>query len=248
MSAPPAADATPDRLISTLEAEADPQDAVILAGYFRTEPGGYGEGDQFWGIKLSRLRVLLKPYRGLEFVADEWLPLLHSPVHEQRLACLVFMAERARRGPAAEQQLIYETYLDQTEHVNNWDLVDVSCGPVVGGYLLDRDRKPLYRLARSSWLWDRRIAIVSTMAFLRAGDPADTYRLAERLRHDDHDLIHKATGWLLREAGKRTGREQLLEFLDAYAAELPRTMLRYAIEHLDAESRQHYLGLRRLAR
>ncbi len=230
----------------SLAKEADPATATILARYFKSGPGEYGEGDVFLGIKLSRLRQLVRPYCREPFHSATWLPLLQSPIHEHRLACLVIMAERAGRGSESEREELYRTYLAQTAYVNNWDLVDVSCGPVVGSHLLDRDRSPLDRLAGSAWLWDRRISIVSTHALLRAGESADTYRLAGLLRHDRHDLIHKAVGWMLREAGRRVDRAELLAFLDSYAPELPRTMLRYAIEHLDPDLRAHYRGLQRI--
>ena len=180
----------------------------------------------------------------MPFVTAEWLPLLHSSIHEHRLACLVIMAERAQRGAAAERNELYATYLANTAHINNWDLVDVSAAAVVGGYLMDRDRDILYQLARSPLVWDRRIAVVSTHRFIRAGQSGDCYELAVRLRDDDHDLIHQAVGWMLREAGRRVSREELLAFLDQYAASLPRVTLRYAIEHLNPEQRDHYRQLR----
>ncbi|HEY5849073.1 MAG TPA: DNA alkylation repair protein [Microlunatus sp.] len=231
-------------LIGLMQDEADPGDAEILARYFKTGPGGYGEGDVFLGIKLSRLRTILKPHRTVPFVPAEWLPLLHSPIHEHRLACLVIMAERAQRAAAAERAELYGTYLANTAQINNWDLVDVSAAAVVGGYLMDRDRGILYRLARSPLVWDRRIAVISTHRFIRAGQSGDIYALALRLRDDDHDLIHKAVGWMLREAGRRVSREELLAFLDQHAASLPRVTLRYAIEHLGPEQRAHYRQLR----
>jgi 3-methyladenine DNA glycosylase AlkD len=132
--------------------------------------------------------------------------------------------------------------------VNNWDLVDVSCRPIVGSYLLDRDRAPLYELVESEWLWDRRIAMVSSQHFLRRGETPDLYRLAVILLPDRHDLIHKAVGWSLREAGKRVDRDELRHFLDQYAPRMPRTALRYAIEHFEPAERQHYLALPRSAR
>jgi 3-methyladenine DNA glycosylase AlkD len=140
--------------------------------------------------------------------------------------------------------VIYDAYLGNTSYVNNWDLVDVSCGPIVGGYLLDRDRSPLYLLARSDLLWERRIATVSSQHFLSRGETADLYRLAEILLLDRHDLIHKAVGWSLREAGRRVDRDELRRFLDQHAATMPRTSLRYAIEHFDPAERQHYLTRR----
>jgi 3-methyladenine DNA glycosylase AlkD len=237
-------------LVVVLQAAVDPGDAQILARYFQVRPGGYGEGDVFLGIKLGRLRGLVKPYYGREFVAEEWLELLRSPVHEHRMACLVVMAERARflrRRPAAgaaEAALLFDTYLAHTTFINNWDLVDLSSPSVVGGYLMDRDRDVLYRLAGSPVLWERRIAMVSTHTFIRAGQTGDVYRLAELLLDDQHDLMHKAVGWMLREAGKRVDAAELRRFLDLHAASMPRTALRYAIEHFDLEERRHYLALR----
>lgn len=244
LSVPPLPPAQVAELVDLLQAEADPDDAAILARYFKTGPGDYGEGDVFLGIKLSRLRTILTPHRAIPFVAADWLPLLRSPIHEHRLACLVVMAERARRGSETERAELYTTYLANTAYVNNWDLVDVSAAAVVGGYLLERDRDPLYRLARSPLVWDRRIAVISTHRFIRAGQAADTYALALQLLGDDHDLIHKAVGWMLREAGRRVSRTELLTFLDQYAARLPRVTLRYAIEHLDPEQRTRYRRLR----
>src|SRR4029453_4202131 len=173
--------------------------------------------------------------------------MLRSPIHEHRLITLVVMSERAkkivRRGDGDEFRLIYVTYRDKTSRVNNWDLVDISCGPIVGGYLLDRDRSPLYELAQSGWLWDRRIAMVGSQHFLRRRETSDLYRLAEILLPYRHDLIHKAVGWSLREAGKKGDATELRRFLDQPPATTPRTALRYAIEHFDSAERQHYLSL-----
>ncbi|MET0694602.1 MAG: DNA alkylation repair protein [Propionibacteriaceae bacterium] len=236
-------------LIAILDDAADTETAQILARYFQVRPGGYGEGDVFIGIKLSRLRSLAKPYYRVTFRADDWLPLLTSPVHEHRLACLVVMSERAlrlgRTPEAAEFTHLYETYLAHTDHINNWDLVDASAGPVLGGYLLARDRAVLYRLAESPLVWERRIAMVSTQKFIGAGQTADVYRLAELLLDDPHDLMHKAVGWMLREAGKRVDLDELRAFLDQHAQRMPRTMLRYAIERFGPEERQRYLAIKR---
>jgi len=175
--------------------------------------------------------------------------MLRSPIHEHRLITLVVMSERAKkiakRCDEDEFRLIYDTYLGNTSYVNNWDLVDISCGPIVGGYLLDRDRSPLYELARPDLVWERRIAMVGSQRFLRRGETSDLYRLAVILLPDRHDLIHKAVGWSLREAGKKVDADELRRFLDQYAATMPRTALRYAIEHFDAAERQHYLTLPR---
>ena len=240
-----------DDLVRAMEAAASPENARALARYFKVAPGSYGEGDIFLGLKLSELRQLAKPYVSSIFEPEQWLQLLHSPIHEHRQITLVVMSERAKklikRGSDEELRLIYDTYLGNTSYVNNWDLVDVSCGPIVGGYLLDRDRSPLYRLARSDLLWERRIAIVSSQAFLARGETSDLYRLAEILLPDRHDLIHKAVGWSLREAGKKVDRDELRRFLDQHVSIMPRTALRYAIEHFDPAERQHYLALPRVA-
>ena len=227
---------------------ADPETARTLARYFQVRPGGYGEGDVFLGLKLSQLRTLVAPYAAEPFVSARWLPLLRSPVHEHRLASLVVMSERARRsagrhGDPAEQELLYRTYLDNTAYVNNWDLVDISCGRIVGGYLQHRDRAPLYTLARSLLVWERRIAMVGCQWFLKSGETADLFRLAEMLLGDRHDLMHKAVGWSLREAGKRDPAT-LRQFLTSHVSVMPRTTLRYAIERFDPEERRAYLGLR----
>jgi 3-methyladenine DNA glycosylase AlkD len=238
-----------DDLVRAIEAAANPENARALARYFKVAPGDYGEGDIFLGLKLGELRQLAKPYVTSTFEPDHWLPMLRSPIHEHRLITLVVMSERAkkiaRRGDGNEFRLIYVTYRDNTSQVNNWDLVDISCGPIVGGYLLDRDRSPFYELARSGWLWDRRIAMVGSQHFLRRRETSDLYRLAEILLPDRHDLIHKAVGWSLREAGKKVDADELRRFLDQHAATMPRTALRYAIEHFDAAERQHYLTLPR---
>jgi 3-methyladenine DNA glycosylase AlkD len=222
----------------------NPSYAEAMARYFQVKPGGYGEGDVFLGIRLSELRRLAKPYARLAYRSSDWLPLLTSAIHEHRQLALLIMAARSVRGTEAEQTQVYRDYLDHTAHVNNWDLVDVSCGPIVGRYLEARDRAPLYNLARSSLVWERRIAMVSTQHFLRAAETEDLFRISELLLFDQHDLIQKAVGWSLREAGKRVDRTALRDFLDEHAARMPRTALRYAIEHFDQAERQHYLRLR----
>lgn len=242
--------ASVDDLVKAMEAAANPENARALARYFKVAPGSYGEGDVFLGLKLGDLRQLAKPYAAAAFEPDQWLPMLHSPIHEHRLITLVVMSERAKKSVKksasdGELHVIYNTYLGNTSYVNNWDLVDVSCGPIVGGYLLDRDRSPLYELVRSDLLWDRRIAMVGSQHFLPRGETADLYRLAEILLPDRHDLIHKAVGWSLREAGKRVDRDELRRFLDQHAPVMPRTTLRYAIEHFEPAERQHYLSIPR---
>lgn len=234
-----------DDLVRALGEAADAEVAAVLSRYFKTGPGGYGEGDVFVGIKLSDLRRLVEPSARRPFLSADWLPLLRDPRHEYRLAALVMMSQRADRGAETERAEIYRTYLAHTAYVNNWDLVDVSAAAVVGGYLIDRDRAPLFALARSALVWDRRIAIISTHRFLRAGDSADTYALAEVLLSDSHDLMHKAVGWSLREAGKRVDPHELRTFLTEHGPKMPRTTLSYAIEHFAPEERQAYLAVRR---
>jgi 3-methyladenine DNA glycosylase AlkD len=226
-----------------LAAAADPDAAVALARYFQVRPGGYGEGDYFIGVKLSNIRRLVASHLRTPFVPAEWWDLLHSPVHEERLAALVVMADRAARGQDAERELIYDTYLAATQWIDNWDLVDVSAAPVVGGCLLMRDRTPLYLLAASALIWERRIAMVATHQLIRAGETEDTYRLAVALRADREDLIQKAVGWMLREAGARVDEAELRGFLAAYAPELPRTTLRYAVERFPTEVALHFRQL-----
>ncbi len=225
-----------------IDAAADPAMAAVLARYFQVKPGGYGEGDVFAGVRLSRLRRLVAPWRRVPFETDDWLPLLTSPVHEHRLAALVVMAERGTRGDDAELARIFACYLANLRYVDNWDLTDVSAAPIMGRHLLDRDRTPLYDLADSASLWERRIAVVATHWLIRSGQTEDTYRLAVRLIEDREDLIHKAVGWMLREAGKRVDEAELRCFLDAYAGELARTTLRYAIERFPRDVRDAYLG------
>jgi 3-methyladenine DNA glycosylase AlkD len=227
-----------------LAAVANPDYAEAMARYFQVRPGGYGEGDVFIGIRLRDLHAVAKPYAKISYRSEDWLPLIQSKVHEHRQLALLIMAARAQRGTEAERSKIYHDYLAHTAYINNWDLVDVSCGPIVGGYLQGRDRAPLYGLARSTLIWERRIAMISTQQFLRSGDTRDLFAIAELLLSDRHDLIHKAVGWSLREAGKRVDRDQLRHFLDTHAARMPRTALRYAIEHFDESERQHYLRIR----
>lgn len=229
---------------AALQAVADPDAAIALARYFKTGPGQYGEGDRFIGIKVPALRAIAKPYGRAPFDTESWLPVLRNEVHEYRLAALLAMTYRFPRADTGEQTMIYRYYLDNTAWVNNWDLVDLSCPTIVGGYLLDRSRAPLDRLARSASVWERRIAMISTHTFIRHGETEDVYRIALTLINDRQDLIHKAVGWSLREAGKRVNEPELLAFLDQHAAALPRTALRYAIERLEPNVRQHYRALK----
>jgi len=219
-----------EQLRRRLRALADSIRAEHSLRFFKTGPGQYGEGDRFLGLVVPDMRRLVREFRALPLVDAD--ALLASPWHEERLVALMILVEQYRRSPDAA---IYRLYLGRTDRINNWDLVDVSAPHIVGAHLASRSRKPLYRLAKSKSLWDRRIAIIATQHFIRLGDFDDTLAIARLLLNDTHDLIHKACGWMLREIGKRDERA-LREFLDEHAAAMPRTMLRYAIERLHDRS------------
>lgn len=216
------------------------RDARILQGFFKTGPGEYGEGDVFLGVRVPAIRGLVKDLADLP--PGEALRLLASPFHEARLLGLLCWVRLYRAGPEPLRAEVYAAYLANTGRINNWDLVDLSAPEIVGAHLLNRSRRPLYRLARSRKLWERRIAIVATHRFIRAGSFDDTLRIAELLLRDDHDLIHKASGWMLREAGKRN-ESVLRGFLDRHHRVMPRTMLRYSIERLPPADRRRYMRL-----
>ena len=203
--------------------------------------------DEFFGVRMGLVFALAKEF--IDLPVDEIEALLDSSVHEVRAGALSIMDKAARRKqtPDAERRALYDLYMGRIDRIDNWDLVDLGCPYVVGSYLYDKPRAVLYALARSNNTWERRTAIVSTLYFVRQGDVADTFTIAELLLGDGEDLIHKATGGLLREAGKKD-RQRLLTFLDAHAAVMPRVALRYAIEHLDPAQRDHYLSLRAAAK
>lgn len=234
-----------------LAAIADPDDAVFLQRFFKTGRGQYGEGDVFIGVRVPQTRAVAKRFADLPLT--ELRVLLDSPVHEHRLTGLLILnaafarASSARHRDDAERGRVAEFYLRAVRdgRVNNWDLVDASAEFVLGPYLADRPRDLLYELAASPVLWERRVAVLSTFAFLKQGDASTTLELAARLLDDPEDLMHKAVGWMLRETGKRVDRRLLLGFLDTYAARMPRTMLSYATEHLDAATRAAYRAVPR---
>jgi 3-methyladenine DNA glycosylase AlkD len=223
---------------SRIRALGSPEAAAAAARYFKTGPGQYGEGDVFVGVRVPALRKLASEFRSL--AEDETLVLLHSDVHEDRLLALLILVLTVSAGDPVAKRRVYDLYLANTRYVNNWDLVDASAREIVGAYLLDKARKPLYRLVGSDTVWERRIAIVATHAFIVRNDYADTLNLAKALLTDSHDLIHKAAGWMLREVGKRD-QGTLEVFLKTHHAAMPRTMLRYAIERFPAEVRKDYL-------
>jgi 3-methyladenine DNA glycosylase AlkD len=200
--------------------------------------GGYGEGDRLLGVSVPNARAIARRYADLPIRSI--VPLLRSPVHEERLVALLMLARRFEAGDDELRERIFRTYLDNTAYVNNWDLVDASAPAIVGAHLLDRPRAPLRRLAQSKSVWERRIAVVSTLTLIRAGDYDETFQLARALLRDEHDLIRKAVGWMLREVGKRD-EPRLIVFLERHARAMPRVMLRYAVERLDAEVRKKLL-------
>ena len=223
---------------SELRGYSDESDARNLQRFFKTGAGEYGEGDRFIGVRVPSVRRIARKY-GKSSLADLRI-LLRSEIHEERLLALIILVEKYRQGTAGERAQIYELYLSSTAYINNWDLVDTSAEHIVGAYLKNRSRKPLYKLARSGSLWERRIAIMSTFHFIKKGEFDETLKLAEILVNDSEDLIHKATGWMLREIGKRNqSREE--SFLEKYYQCMPRTMLRYAIEKFPESLRQQYL-------
>ena len=227
----PADAAAVERELASL---ADPERAAWTARYFDVAPGGYGEGDVLLGIPVPEQRRVARRARDLPL--DEVAALLASPVHERRFTGLVVLVERYRRADPAARVELSRFYLDHRNAVDNWDLVDASARDLLGGELIDGDRAVLAELAGSQRLWDRRIAVVATHALILRGELGETFALAERLMDDPHHLIHKALGWMLREAGKQD-EAALVAFLEAHRARMPRTMLRYAIERLTPEQR-----------
>ena len=227
---------------SLLRSLGDKTVAKHSQAFFKTGKGEYGEGDRFLGIRVPVLRRHIGAFRGLE--PEEVSKLLPSRYHEERLFALLWLVDRFGRGTDRERTWIYRRYLDSTQYINNWDLVDSSADKIVGAYLEARSRRPLYRLVRSKSLWERRIAVMASFHFIRQNDFDDALALCALLLGDDEDLIHKAAGWMLREIGKRD-IEVEKNFLDQHGRAMPRTMLRYAIERFPAAQRRSYLAATR---
>lgn len=223
---------------------ANKDDAVFLQRFFKTGPGQYGEGDVFIGVRVPQTRAVCKQYSALPL--SEVQKLLTSKVHEYRLAALIIMTYEYPNVGAAKKQAIYELYMKNLYegNINNWDLVDVSAEYIVGPYLQDKSKDVLYKLARSENIWRRRVAILSTFAYIKQGNPSTTFELAKILLHDSQDLLQKAVGWMLREVGKRVDEKILTDFLRTYAHEMPRTMLRYSIERLSPEQRAYFMKMK----
>ena len=231
-------------VLSELQSIGSLEKAVHLSRFFKTGPGQYGEGDRFLGVMVPYSRAIAKANKAMPL--EEVQLLLESPWHEARLCALLILVYRfkERKITEEEREQIYSFYIKNARRCNNWDLVDLSCRDIVGEYLVDKDRSILYRLADSENLWEQRIAVVATWAFIRRSDFNDTLALAERFMAHKHDLMHKAVGWMLREVGKKD-RETLTNFLEKNATQLPRTTLRYAIEHYPEPQRQYFLKMKK---
>lgn len=227
-----------NKILKELKKEKDPEKAKGLSRFFKTGKGQYGEGDVFWGIKVPAQRRIIKEFKEASF--DDIQILLDSKVHEQRLTGLLILVEKYKKSE--DKKAIYNFYLSNTRNINNWDLVDLTAPNIIGFYLLERkrERKILYSLVKSKNIWERRIAILSTFTFLRNKDYEDTLKISELLLKDEHDLIHKAVGWMLRETGKRDEKVEK-DFLKKHYKTMPRTMLRYAIEKFPQKERERYL-------
>jgi 3-methyladenine DNA glycosylase AlkD len=227
-----------------LRKHSTPKRARALQWFFKTGPGEYAAGDIFIGLTVPQIRAVACQFQALPLGAV--LKLLSSKFHEERLLALILMVNKFTEGDATTQALIFRSYLKHTQFINNWDLVDLSAPKIVGGFLLERDKKLLLRLSQSGSLWERRIAVLATFMFIKNNQFSWSLRIAKRLLRDKEDLIHKAVGWMLREIGKKDIRV-LEKFLDAHAPKMPRTMLRYAIEKFPERKRKHYL-IKRKAR
>ncbi|MDP2720592.1 MAG: DNA alkylation repair protein [bacterium] len=230
-------------LKADLRKAANSEKAKNLSRFFKTGPGQYGEGDVFIGVKVPESRAVAKKYKDLPF--EEIAALLHSSIHEERLIALLILIEQfqsaSQQGDERIREKIYHFYLENTQYINNWDLIDLSAAKIVGPYLEDKPKDILRKLATSKSIWERRIAILSTFHFIKQEDPKYSLEIAEMLLKDNHDLIHKAVGWMLREVGKNCSEKILTDFLDKHAVTMPRTMLHYAIEKFPEEKRQKYL-------
>lgn len=229
-----------EAFMKALEVHRSDEEREKYGRYFRTGKGEYGEGDVFMGVRMGQVFELAKRARGMP--VEELETLLESPIHEARAGAVSIMDKETRSKSTSDRRReeLYRLYLGRTDRINNWDLVDLGAPFVVGRYLFHRPRDVLYQLARSDILWERRIAMVSTLYFVRQGEVEDTFRIAELLLGDDHDLIHKAVGTLLRAAGGKDP-EGLRGFLDRHAATMPRVALRTAMEHFDREERRTYM-------
>jgi DNA alkylation repair enzyme len=221
-------------ITNKLQALSNAEKREIFPRFFKAGKGEYGEGDRFLGVTVPNVRAIAKQHKDIALA--EIQELIQSEWHEVRLCALLIMVEKSKKKDETLRQQLFDLYLSQTDRINNWDLVDLSCRFIIGEYLLDKSRDILYQLAQSPLLWDNRIAIVSTYAFIRKGQLEDTYALSDLMMQHPHDLMHKAIGWMLREAGKRDS-ERLYDYVMSHRADMPRTMLRYAIEKFSPKER-----------
>lgn len=224
------------QIYNALVARSDEEKKIILPRFFKTGKGQYGEGDIFLGVTVPNIREVAKEFKDINIDIIE--KLIHSPWHEMRMCALLILVNNSKKEVTKDT---FEFYLSQTKYINNWDLVDLSAPQIVGKFLLNKERDIIYRLAESDLLWDNRIAIVSTLTFIRNNDLDDTYKLSLKMMNHKHDLVHKAIGWMLREAGKRDAK-RLYNFVMEYKNIMPRTMLRYSIEKFDKETRNELMS------
>lgn len=225
-----------NRIYDALAARSDEEKKIILPRFFKTGKGQYGEGDKFIGVTVPNIRTVAHEFKDIDLEVIE--ELIQSPWHEMRMCALLILVDRSKKEVSKDT---FDFYLSQTQHINNWDLVDLTAPQIVGKYLLNKDRDILYKLSESDLLWDNRIAIVSTLTFIRNNDLDDTYKLSFKMIHHKHDLMHKAIGWMLREAGKRDAN-RLYNFIKEHKSIMPRTMLRYSIEKFDKETRKELMS------
>jgi len=227
-----------EELRKILNLNSNEQYAKTAQWFFKTDPGGYGEGDRFIGIRVPVIRKIAKEFSHISL--DHLRVLLSSSIHEERLTAVLILVLKFKKGNESEKEKIYKFYLKNRKGINNWDLIDLSAPNIVGAYLLDKEKELLFKFASSKNLWDRRIAILSTFAFIKADEYETALKICETLLSDKHDLIHKAAGWMLREIGKRNLKIEE-EFLKKHYKKMPRTMLRYAIEKFPEAKRLAYL-------
>ncbi len=235
------ADVTAKQFIERLKKMQSAAELKKIQRYFKSGEGEYGEGDQFIGVKMGSLFALAKEFGEMPIIEIE--KLLESTIHEVRAGAVSIMdkASRSKKITESRRKEFYTLYMKRHDRINNWDLVDLGCLHMTGSYLFDKPRTVLYKLARSKNMWERRTAILSTCYFIRQGDTEDTFKIAEMLLKDKEDLVHKGAGWMLRFTGDKD-RKKLLDFLDKYAAAMPRTLLRYSIEKLEKKQREYYLN------
>lgn len=227
-----------ENITNELQTLGSTEKAAHLSRFFKTGKGQYGENDRFLGVTVPETRRVAKAHAGVDMA--DLQQLIQSEWHEVRLCALFILTIQFNKGDEPTRTELVDFYLSNTQHINNWDLVDLTAWETIGTYLLDKPRNLLYRLAESPLLWDNRIAMVSTYAFIRQGQLDDTFALAEKMMGHKHDLMHKAIGWMLREAGKRD-EKRLIDFVENHRLVMPRTMLRYAIEKLSASQRKHLM-------